>query len=218
MNDDWRLRITVRDDGTAAALSERIEGIEVESELLGSFHDRIVVSRDGPEVFCYAGTREQAEAAEKEIRELAASHGWDGEIEFELKRWHPEEESWEDPDVPLPETGADHDAERAALIEKERKEAQERGYPEFEVRIDCPSHRDAVEFAEKLRGEGLHSVHRFKYVLVGALDEDSAKALAERIREEAPPGSEVKAEGTWQAMWAETPRSRWAAMFGGLAG
>jgi hypothetical protein len=217
VNDDWRLRIDLREEGIAAALGERIDGAEVESDLRHSFEDRVIVSRDGPDVFVYAGSREAAEEAEKEIRELAAKHGWVG-LDFELRRWHPDEESWEEPGARMPESESEHEAERETLIEGERREAQERGYPEFEVRIDCPTHRDAVAFAEKLRGEGLQSVHRFRYVLVGALDEDAAKALADRIREEAPAGSEVKAEGTWQAMYAESPRSRWAAMFGGLAG
>jgi hypothetical protein len=217
MDDDWRLRINLREEGIAGALAERIEGTEVESELRHTFQDRVVVSRDGPEVFLYAGSREAAEAAENDIRELAAKHRWDG-LQFELRRWHPDAESWEEPSDRLPESESEHEAEREQLIERERREAQERGYPEFEVRVDCPSHRDAVAFAEKLRAEGLQSVHRFRYVLVGALDEDAAKALAERITEEAPAGSEVKAEGTWRAMWSEAPRNRYAAIFGGLAG
>jgi hypothetical protein len=36
--------------------------------------------------------------------------------------------------------------------------------------------------------------------MVGATDEDSAKALAERIRNEAPAGSQVKVEGTWRGL------------------
>jgi hypothetical protein len=167
-------------------------------------------------VFCYAGSRAQAESAEKEIRSLAERHGW--QLEVELQRWHPAEESWEDPDLPLPADAGERGAERETLIERERAEARQRGYPEFEVRVDCPSHREAVEFAEKLRSEGLSSVHRFKYVLVGALDEDSAKALAERLRAEAPSGSKVTAEGTWKVMYAETPANPFRVIFGGLAG
>jgi hypothetical protein len=51
----------------------------------------------------------------------------------------------------------------------------------------------------------------------GATDEDSAKALAERIRNEAPAGSRVKVEGTWAAAYAERPPNPFAVL-GGLGG
>lgn len=213
MNDDWRLRFDLREDGLAHRLLQEIEAIEIDRDLERSLGDRVIVSRDGGEVFCYAGNREGAEAARQEVESVAAKHSW--ELETELRRWHPSEERWEDPDLPLPDDDAGREAERKRLIEQERAEAQERGVPEFEVRVDCPSHHEAVRFAEKLRAEGISSVHRFKYVLVGALDEDSAKSLAGRLRAEAPAGSEVKAEGTWQVMYTETPRNRYAVMLGG---
>jgi hypothetical protein len=213
MSDDWRLLIDLHEESAAHKLLERLEARELEHDLEASFHDRIVVSRNGAEVFCYAGNREQAERAEKLIHSLADEHGW--HLKSDLTRWHPSEEAWEDPDKPLPDGDAERAAERAALMEKERQEAESRGYPEFEVRIDCPSHHDAMQFVERLREEGLSPVHRWKYLLVGALDEDSANALVERLRAEAPPGSKVTAEGTWKAVLAERPPNPFA-VFGGL--
>lgn len=215
MSDDWRLRVDLHEEASAHRLTEHLEARELEHDLEASFHDRIVVSRDGSEIFCYAGTREQAEQAEKLIRSLAEQHDLD--LEAELKRWHPSEERWEDPDKPLPDSDAGRASERATLIEDERREAVARGYPEFEVRVECPSHHDAMQLVEKLRGEGLPSVHRWKYLLVGALDEDSADALAERLRGEAPAGSRVSAEGTWKAALAERPANPFA-ILGGLGG
>jgi hypothetical protein len=213
MSDDWRLRIDLHEEDAAHKLLERLEALELGHDLKASFHDRIVVSRNGAEVFCYAGTREQVERAEKLIRSLADKHGW--QLDCDLKRWHPSEEEWEDPDKPLPDSDAERMAERVRLMERERQEAEARGYPEFEVRIECASHHDAMQFVDKLREEGLSPVHRWKYLLVGALDEDSANALAERLRAEAPPGSEVTAEGTWKAIRAEQPSNPFA-IFGGL--
>ena len=99
----------------------------------------------------------------------------------------------------------------------ERKQTEERGYPEFEVRANLPSRHDALHFAERLHSEGLPTVHRWKYLLVGATDEDNAKALAERIESEAPAGSQVKVEGTWKAIYAERPANPFA-LLGGLGG
>jgi hypothetical protein len=215
MSDDWRLRITFHQGGHAHKLSERLEAEELEHELESSFHDRLVVSREGGEIFCYAGSRDQAEGAEALVRSVAAEHGWDASCE--LRHWHAEAEQWEAPDVPLPETDAERTAEHAALIESEREEEEKSGDPEFEVRVQFRSHHDAVEFDKQLRDEGLLTARRWKYLVVGATDEDDAKALAARIREEAPSGATVTAEGTGKAAYDERPRSPFW-FLGGLGG
>ncbi len=138
-------------------------------------------------MFVYAGDRAQAEAAEGKIRSVAAEHGWD--IEIELKHWHPTAEEWEDPDKPLPTTDAERLAEHQELLAQEREDSDIRGYPEYEVRIECPSHHDTVKLDKRLHDEGFPTVRRWKYLLVGADDEDSANALAERLRAEVPQGT-----------------------------
>ncbi len=117
----------------------------------------------------------------------------------------------------MPQSDADRAAERAAVIERERRESRAQGYPEFEVRVQCPSHTDTVQLAEKLSQDGLEPVRRWKFLLLGAPDEDSANRLAERIRDLAPSGSMVTAEGTLGAVLAEQPRNPFA-FLGGLAG
>jgi hypothetical protein len=215
MNDDWRLQVDFHEEEHVRSLLEHLDARELEHDLSEAFHDRVIVSRHGNRVFLYAGTREQAESAGKLIDQLATEHGWN--VDAELTHWHPTAEEWENPDVPLPDGDAARQAEHAALIAAERRETEERGYPEFEVRVDLPSRHDAVHFEEQLRGEGLPAVRRGKYLLVGATDEDQAKALAERIEAEAPADSDVKAEGTWKAAYAERPPSPFA-IFGGLGG
>ena len=117
MSEDWRLRIDMQESGIARALTERLNASELEHDIARAFHDRVVVSHDGGEVFCYADTREQAERVEQLIRALAEQHHW--RVEIELRRWHPSSEDWEDPEVPLPETDAEAAAERAELLAKE---------------------------------------------------------------------------------------------------
>jgi hypothetical protein len=114
-------------------------------------------------------------------------------LNIDFRHWHPTAEAWEAPDKPLPESDAARLAERKELMAHEREETARRGCPEFEVRADLPSHHDAIRFVERLRGEGL-PVHRWRYLLVGATDEDSAKDLAERIRSEMPSGTKVRAD------------------------
>ncbi len=215
MNDEWRLQVEPRDQKHVGVLIERLETRRLEHDLSSAFGDRVIVSRDDRLVFLYAGSREQAELARDHLSSLAAEHGWD--LDMALKRWHPVAEKWEDPDTPLPADDAARRAERAEAIAAEDAEAAASGEPEFEVRVDLPSRHEAVRFAKQLIEEGAPAVHRFRFLLVGAADEDSAKAIAERIRGEAPPGSKVTVEGTWKEAWDERPGNPYA-VFGGLGG
>lgn len=215
MNDEWRLQVDPRDPQHAQALTERLQAHELQRDLSDAFDDKVIVTRDDARVFLYAGSKEQAESARELILALAKQHRWN--LDLDLKRWHPAAEDWEDPDRALPASDSAVEAEHEELIAAERTQAEERGYPEFEVRVDLPSRHEAEQFAERLRSEGLPAVHRWKYLLVGAADEDSAKALAERIRSEAPEGSEVSVEGTWKAAYDERPPNPFA-FLGGLGG
>lgn len=214
MNDDWRLQVSFHEESHARALTERLDAERMGHELSDAFDDRIVVSRDGAQVFLYAGDRDQAERARSVVEAEARQHDWN--VDVELRHWHPSAETWEDPDKPMPDDDAARLAEHEALIARERKEAAA-GHPEYEVRVDLPSRHEAAAFAERLRGEGLPAVHRWHFLLVGAADEDSAKQLAEQIRAEAPADSTVAVEGTWAAALAERPPNPFAVL-GGLGG
>jgi hypothetical protein len=216
MSDDWRLQVGLFDDGAARELTERLQAERLGEGVTTAFGDQLIVSVDGPDVFCYAGARAQAEMAADVVRAIAAERGWD--IDLKLKRWHPTAEEWEDPDVPLPTTDAERAAEHARRVAKEREESAERGYAEYEVKIQCSSHRETVELAERLQEEGLPLLRRWRYLLIGASDEDAANALAERLRAEAPAGSTVVAEVSQRAAWDDDPSRGSFAVFGGLGG
>ncbi|HLY48981.1 MAG TPA: hypothetical protein VKR21_07280 [Solirubrobacteraceae bacterium] len=219
MSDDWRLRVELEDERRASELAHRLSKSDLAHDLQTTFRDRVVVSRDGAEVFCYADTREQAEAAGRAISALAAQEGW--QIAVELRHWHPVAEEWEDPDEPLPANEAERAAEHAEVMQAERAEAAEQGFADFEVRVRCGSRREAEELARRLDAEGIPSIHRWEFVVVAATDEDAANALGERIRAEAPPGSTVSVEASVSEAVAEaplaTPFSPFA-VFGGLGG
>ncbi len=215
MNDEWRLQVDVEDEGQGESLTDKLGAAELEHELSEAFHDRLIVSRDGPRVFVYAGTREQAENAGDFIAGLAREHGWS--VATELRHWHPTAEEWEDPELPLPADDAARVAEHEEAIAAEREQVERSGVPEFEVRVDLPSHAEAARFAERLRAEGLPAVRRWRYLVVGAADEDSARKLAERLEGEAPGGSEVTVEGSGKVAYAERPANPFA-VFGGLGG
>jgi hypothetical protein len=215
MNDDWRVRVTCPTTATAVALSDELRSGSVEHELENAAGERVIVSVEAHELFLYASTREQAQRAADAVKRLAATANVS--VTSELRRWHPIAEEWEDPEAPLPATTAEVSAEYAQETERERAESAALKFSEFEVRVQCPSHRDVLDLAERLRAEGIPSLRRWHYLLIGAPDEASADALAERITPDLPPGSTVETEASLAAIAADTPPNPFA-IFGGLGG
>lgn len=214
MNDDWRVQVNFVEEGFADALRDRLDAEELEHNLSRAFSDRVVVTRNGTTIFLYAGDRSQAENAQALVERLAREQG--EEVRASFTRWHHEAEEWRPANEALPENDGTRAAEHAARVARERAESEASGNPEYEVRIDLPSHGDAKELVERLDAEGLRSVHRWRYVLLGATDEDSATELAERVRGEAPPDSKIAVEGTWREAYAERSHSPFS-FLGGLA-
>src|SRR3954447_24991492 len=189
MAEDWRVHARLGEQQNAIDLVERLEAMDLERDVMQRLSARVVVSRDGPDVFLYADTEDAAREAERVVRSLLEEHGYAGEVD--VRRWHPDAEEWKPADVPLPRTEEEHHAERRELMEREAAEGVAEGFPEWEVRIELPSRHDAVELEKRLEAEGIPVTRRWRYLLVGALDEEQANELAERLRGEAPPGSNV---------------------------
>jgi hypothetical protein len=181
----------------------RLKARELEHEVAGDLGDRIAVSRDGDELFLYAGTEAAVRAAERVVRADMEEHGLEGTVE--LARWHDDAEDWEAPDAALPGTAEERAAEHARLMQREDREEVAEGYASWEVRVELPSRDDARALAERLKREGVPSVRRWKYLFVGAADEDSAREWAERLRGEVPQESNVTVEGTFASVERRNP-------------
>jgi len=215
MADDFRLKVEFGDEGSLLHFGRSLREREFEKDLREQLGDGVVISRDGPQVFLYASTLEQARAAERAVREELDQLGVEADVSPVL-RWHPVEERWDDASVPLPETDEEVEAERRRREQQDAKEAQELGYAEWQVRVDLPGHRDAVKLADRLEQEGIKPVvRRWKYLLIGTATEDDARALAERIRAEAPKEADVTAETSSTIGWETTSNNPFAP-FGGF--
>lgn len=203
MTDEWRLQVDLRDGGHARALIDYLRAYHLQHDLLCAFHERVAVTRDGARVFFYAGNRQDVERAGDLVKSTAKNYQW--VLEMHLSRWHPIAEKWERPEVPLPKDDAARAAEHRKLLERERSETALRGYAEIEVRVELPSHRDAARVADQLQRDGVPAIRRWRYLLIGAADEDAARALAEHIREQIGHEGTVNVEGTLTAARAAAP-------------
>jgi hypothetical protein len=190
--DDWRVTISLADQAQAGQARRALSGHEVEDDVLRQLGRTIVVGAGDSQIFLYAGTETAATEAERVARDVLAHH--DIQPEFALHRWHPIEEQWESPDVVMPQTEAERQAEHQRLVDSETAESLAAGAGRWQARVEFPSHREAVALARKLEGEGLPVVRRWKFLIVGADNEDDARDLAGQIRQEAPPDAVVRVE------------------------
>jgi len=213
--DDFRLVIEFEEEAHGLHFGRLLGEREFEQEVRNLLGEGVVVTRDGRRVFLYTATQKQAEAAEKVARELIAQDDMSADV-LPIMRWHPVEEDWEDASEAMPQTADEVEEEHERFEEQQEEEAETSGYAEWEVRVDLASHRDAVAFAEQLEAEGITPItRRWKYVLIGTATDDDARALAERLQGEAPPGATVKAEPSATIGYELTSRNPFA-MFGGF--
>jgi hypothetical protein len=213
--EDWRITIDFDDEDNGTQLVEWLAARRFESDERDSFGGRVAVSRDGPVVFLYADTEELARDADGIVRALLSSEGLQARVAFE--RWHPVEQEWKDAALPLPETEDEIEAERERQQAREAAESLATGEAEWEVRVSLPSREVTDELADRLESEGVPVTRRATFLLVGAVNQDEAVALAERLRAEAPEGATVEVEPGGAMVWEVSPKNPFA-VFGGLGG
>ncbi len=212
MADDWRVTVELPGEDEARELARWLHELEVEGSDRTRLGDRVAVSRDDSRLFLYADSEDPAREA---ARLVQARLGHPSAGTVELTRWHPVEQRWEDADVPLPATQEEWEAERERQQDREAAESLSSGHAEWEVRVELPHHAATVDLADQLEAEGLPVTRRFTFLLVGAVNEDEAHALAERLAEETPAGARIEVEPSGQMAWAVAPANPFA-VFGGL--
>jgi hypothetical protein len=189
--DDWRVTISVS-DAEAGQAPPSASLRQAEEDIRRQVGRGIAVGAGDAQIFLYAGAETAAGDAERIARDVLAGHGM--AAEYAVHRWHPIEERWETPDVRMPQTKAEREAEHQRLVAAEAAESLATGTAQWEVRAELGSHRQAVALARKLEGEGRAVVRRWRFLVVGAGDEDEARELAGHIRQEAPPEAAVTVE------------------------
>jgi hypothetical protein len=190
--DDFRIRIELPEEHHAGLLARfglGSEAHELAAELEGR---RLVVSRDGNELFVYAASAQEAEQAREIVQSVLREEGLEAHV-GPVERWLHDEERWDD-EAPQPTP------EEELLAE---------GIAPWDVRVECGSRREAEELADRLEAEGYGVVRRWKYLLVGAETREEAESLAKRLHGEVEPSSAY--------VWENVPQNPFI-VFGGLGG
>ena len=181
-HDEWRVELELDDPEHGYAVAERLRELTVDDLSRGRLGRDVAVTRAGEFLHLYADSPAGAREAERVVRQVLADEHLPATVS--LARWHPIEQAWRPADEPLPEGPQEEALERARLLEHEREDARRRGAYDWEVRVEAPGRDEAAELAHRLEAEGLDLRRRGHWVLVGALDEERANALADQIRRE----------------------------------
>jgi hypothetical protein len=190
--DEYRVELDLDDPEHGFSFRERLRALDVDDEARKRLGRNAVVTRDGPHVFVYTETEEQAREAERILREIAAAEGVSGEVR--VSRWHDMAERWEDASVPMPESEDELDEEYGRREDAAAREVEEEGEYDWHVVAHAPDRKAAAELARRLESLDIPVARRWRYVVAGALTEEHALELADRIRAEAPPETEVSVE------------------------
>jgi hypothetical protein len=188
-NDEWRVEVDLADEEHGFTFAERIRTFDLDDEARKRLGGSVTVTRDGPHLFLYATSEEAAREAERVAREVLDAEDVSGNLR--VTRWHPDAEDWLDASVPLPQTEEQREAERRRHEAAEVAEAAEEGEWDYEVHVDPPGHREAVELQNQLKAEGLPVSRRWKHLSIGAPTDEQAEEIAAKVRATAPEGTEV---------------------------
>jgi hypothetical protein len=190
--EDFRVEVELDDEAHGYPLRERLRALNVDDEARGRLGEHVVVTRDGSRVFAYTSTEPHAREAERVIHELVGNEGLTADIR--VTRWHPVAEEWRDASVPLPATPADEEREYDEREAVETQEVLADGEFDWHVVAELRTRDGARDLARRLSQEGLPAKRRWRYVTIGAVTEERAEELAERLRGELGESADVRVD------------------------
>ena len=189
MDDDFRVEVELDDEAHGYPLRERLRALNLDDEARQRLGANVVITRDGSRLFAYTSSEARAREAERVISELAADAGLTADLA--VTRWHPVAEEWRDASLPLPATAEEEEREYEEREAAERQEASEEGECDWHVVAELRTRESARDLSETLSGEGLPVSRRWRYVTIGAVTEERAAELADRLGSELGDSADV---------------------------
>lgn len=192
--DEWRVAVTFTHASRAGRVAQAVRERLAADGLHRGPGYRVVLSVDGPRLFLYADNADAAREADRVLREVLALRQLTATAT--LDRWHPVAQEWRDAGVPLPESEDELAAERLSRMDAETEQSLATGQAAWQVRVELPSYREAAELAGRLRADGRPVIRRWRYLILGADNENDAVVLAKMIRQAAPGRASIQVAGS----------------------
>jgi hypothetical protein len=151
------------------------------SRLLGY---QVRVSPAHGQIAWRAPSAESADEIAQAAREVLARNdaGRQHTAPVRTERWSHRSQAWRDVTVrSSADIAAGLQAEHKYFQEQDRERSRRAGIAAWRVRVDVPSHRDAVALAGHLADQGWGVIRRWRHLFVGAACEDDAKGLVREL-------------------------------------
>lgn len=88
------MEVELGEEGHGLSLGERLRSLDLDDEAREKLGGDVIVTRDGPQLFLYAGSRAAADEAAGVVRRLMADDDLEGEVS--VTHWDPGDSAWED--------------------------------------------------------------------------------------------------------------------------
>ena len=183
-DEDWRVEVELDDEEHGYSLGERLRALDLDDEARKRLGREVIVTRDGSRLFLYTVTQEEAQEAARVVEELTAAESLTAQ--FQTTRWHPVEEEWKDASLPLPRTPAEEALERQRREERERQEVAAGGDYDWQVHVRARDRAEAAALERQLLDQALPAKRRWRFVTIGALNEEQADEIASTVRRGLP--------------------------------
>lgn len=108
-DEEFRVEVELGDEEHGLSFWERLRALDLDDDARKRLGGQVTVTRDGNRMLLYTHTLEDAQEAERTVKELVADDHLTAE--YTITRWNPAEQEWTDPSVPI---GAHTPAEDAA--------------------------------------------------------------------------------------------------------
>ncbi len=183
-DEDWRVEVELDDEEHGYSLGERLRALDLDDEARKRLGREVIVTRDGSRLFLYTVTQEEAQEAARVVEELTAAESLTAQ--FQTTRWHPVEEEWKDASLPLPRTPAEEALELRRREERERQEVAAGGDYDWQVHVRARDRAEAAALERQLLDQALPAKRRWRFVTIGALNEEQADEIASTVRRGLP--------------------------------
>jgi hypothetical protein len=114
-DEEFRVEVELGSDEHGLSFWERLRALDLDDDARKRLGSQVTVTRDGNRMLLYTHSLEDAQEAERTVKELVA--GDNLQAEYTVTRWNPAEQEWTDPSVPVGEHDAASDAAKNAGVE-----------------------------------------------------------------------------------------------------
>jgi hypothetical protein len=191
---EWRIRLSFGDAyGRLARAGRKQREEEMAYYLSQQLGSRVQVLVKDPYVFLYPGEHDEDVATRALVNEVLAEPYVRASVVLHYR--NPRDRRWffltsESAEVEDVQKMQEDAEERHKLeIEADSARSKYSGLATWQVRVLFRSHHDTAEFARTLRADGYLPVRYWKYLIIGARHEDHARAIAEALEGQVPPGT-----------------------------